>query len=393
MKRLAMLLVLLTLAAPAWSTPKKATIDQLKDLLTSLQKANKTDQETATAIKQVDLTEELTGSTMQSLGSLIPGPLSTEQIYVLQARSALLPPPPAELPADTALDPAAQQALLAKAQDYVSKAFSQLPSLTASRMIARFQDSVEAVHTYTGMNHGTSQDTDPNWQGDDLNIRLVTNITKPVESQGGLEKPPDTKDKTNWGPNNLVASVGPLLTLPQVLQEANASGTLKFLRWELINGKKTAVFSFSVDKKKTKFSVQYCCFPDTDTAGVLTTGAGIGNPQSGGGAPADGNLQTISEWKPFKASAGYRGELFIDPDLGVVVRTITQADFKKSDFVHNESIRTDFGAQSIAGKTLVVPIQSITAAEIVPNGASFAAHYAVRHSFVTQTYSDYKLAQ
>jgi len=75
MKRLAMLLVLLTLAAPAWSTPKKATIDQLKDLLTSLQKANKTDQETATAIKQVDLTEELTGSTMQSLGSLIPGPL------------------------------------------------------------------------------------------------------------------------------------------------------------------------------------------------------------------------------------------------------------------------------------------------------------------------------
>jgi len=135
MKRLAMLLVLLTLAAPAWSTPKKATIDQLKDLLTSLQKANKTDQETATAIKQVDLTEELTGSTMQSLGSLIPGPLSTEQIYVLQARSALLPPPPAELPADTALDPAAQQALLAKAQDYVSKAFSQLPSLTASRTL------------------------------------------------------------------------------------------------------------------------------------------------------------------------------------------------------------------------------------------------------------------
>jgi len=47
---------------------------------------------------------------------------------------------------------------------------------------------------------------------------------------------------------------------------------------------------------------------------------------------------------------------------------------------------------SIGGKVLVVPVRSFTISEVVPNGDSFAAKYAVRHSFVTQDYKDYQLA-
>jgi hypothetical protein len=240
------------------------------------------------------------------------------------------------------------------------------------------------------MNQGTAQDTDPLWQTTNLNVRLVNTATAPVESANGIEKPSSGKDKTNWGANNLITPVTPPLPLPTLLQEATASGSLHFLRWERIADRKVAVFDFAVEKKKSKFGIDYCCFPSSDTAGMLSSGIGISQGAANGGT---GNLQTVSEWKPFKAAAGYHGEIFIDSELGVVLRTITTGDFKKTDFVHSESVRTDFAAQSIAGKTLIVPIQTFTVAEIVPNGDSFAAHYAVRHMFITQTYSGYKLAQ
>ncbi len=390
MKRIGMIALLFLLSAPAWSATRSLTVDQLRQLLADLQKTSKSDDQVATELKSVDLTEELTASTMQSFGNLVPGPLSTEQIYVLQARSAMLPAPAADRPADPAPDPAAQQALLAKAQDYVAKTYSQLPLLTAARMTARFQDGVEAVHSFSGMNHGSAQDSDPLWQTTNPDVRLVNTATAPVESANGIEKPASVKDKTNWGANNLITPVTPPLPLPTLLQEASASGSLKFLRWERIADRKTAVFDFSVDRKKSKFSVNYCCFPSSDTAGMLSSGLGISQGGANGGT---GNLQTVSEWKPFKTTAGFYGEIFIDSELGVVLRTITTGDFKKTDFVHAESVRTDFAAQSIAGKALVVPVQVFTAAEIVPNGDSFAAHYAVRHMFITQTYSNYKPAQ
>ena len=58
MKRLVWILVVLMLASPAWAA-KKLTVQQLKDLLVSLQQDRKTDEEVAAELKQVELTEEL----------------------------------------------------------------------------------------------------------------------------------------------------------------------------------------------------------------------------------------------------------------------------------------------------------------------------------------------
>ena len=82
MKRFGWILVVLMLASPAWAT-KKITVQQLKDLLVSLHQDRKTDADMAAELKQVELTEELTRSAMNSLVSYVSGSLSTEQIYVL----------------------------------------------------------------------------------------------------------------------------------------------------------------------------------------------------------------------------------------------------------------------------------------------------------------------
>src|ERR1035438_1918043 len=97
MKRLGWILVLLMAASPAWAT-KKVNIQQLKDLLVSLQQAKKTDGEVAAELEQLQLTEQLTRATMNALNNFIPGPFSTEQFFVLEAASATLAPPAADLP-------------------------------------------------------------------------------------------------------------------------------------------------------------------------------------------------------------------------------------------------------------------------------------------------------
>ena len=73
-------------------------------------------------------------------------------------------------------------------------------------------------------------------------------------------------------------------------------------------------------------------------------------------------------------------------------RTIVEAEFKPSDFVHYEDIRVDYAPMPIGGKSLYVPVRSFTIAEVVPNADSFASNYAVRHQLVTEDYKDFQAA-
>ncbi len=114
------LFFLLVVVAPSLlsADSKKMTVAQLQDVLTGLHHSQKSDAQVANELKQIELTEELTPAAMNGMVDLVDGPLSTEQMYVLEARSAMLAPPDTDLPKTAPPDPATQQALLAKAQDY-----------------------------------------------------------------------------------------------------------------------------------------------------------------------------------------------------------------------------------------------------------------------------------
>jgi hypothetical protein len=101
------------------------------------------------------------------------------------------------------------------------------------------------------------------------------------------------------------------------------------------------------------------------------------------------NLQFGTTWKDFKTVAGYHGEFFVDPETGVIVRVITQAELKPTDFVHQEQMRIDYGPVQIDGKTCFVPVSSMTFNEVVPNGDNYAARYSVRHTLFLVTYDGY----
>ena len=382
------LLVMLALAGmPAWSA-NKVTVAELKDMLHGMHKAGKSDADVAAALKQLELSEELTRATMNSLSVDVPGPLSTEQIYVFEARSAMLAPPASDIPTASAPDAAAQKAMLDKAADYVSKTYSQLPALSATKTTVRFQDNIEGPALGSGV-HGSAQDVT---RGSGLVspyqfIRYINSTDTHVAIDHGAEKMPAEKDKTPWGANKMIALQAPVASLATVFEEAQGSGSVKFARWEWVNGRQAAVYSFAVAKKKAHLPMDICCFPDVSQGGSIAFNPGAGD--------ASGNVQSNTTYDVhFKNSVPYHGELFIDPDSGMVVRMIAESELKPSDVVHQVDQRIDYGPVTAGGKTLIVPVKAIVDTEVVPNGDSgSAARSSVRRTMFASDYKDYQLGQ
>jgi hypothetical protein len=393
MKRFVCLALLLLLSASGWSAPKKITIAELQEMLQSMHKDSKSDADVALALKQIQLSEQLTRPIMNSLSDVVPGPQTTEQMYVLEARSAMFPTRAEDQPKTPAPDAAAQQALLAKAATYASTTYQQLPSLAVTRTTLRFQDNVESLGQSSGQTGSAKEMSGSSISGiNPFNfVRYIESNDASIGMEHGVESLP--VDKTRWGPNKRIQMMDPYPGLTQVFQEAKDAGAIKWSRWELINDKPVAVFSYQVPKKKGHVSLTVCCFPSLEQAGIanLSNGTGIGGAgrATGGG----GNFQTNTNWQPYKQKdLPYHGELFIDPESGVVVRLVTQMEPKTTDVVHQADIRTDYGPVTVGGKSLILPVRAFVVTQIVVNGEAGAGGYAERNTMFAADYKSYQPA-
>jgi hypothetical protein len=369
MKKLSWILMLL-LATPAMAATKM-TVEQLKQVLAEMKQAGKSDEDVATRLKDVQLTEELTHSAKTSLTPYLPGDLSTEQMFILEGRSAFLPPP-AESTPTPAPDAATQKDILTKASDYLTKAFDQLPAFIASKTVSHYQDDLINTSSSPGLTVNTVNSY----------TRLSEAATKNVESEKGIEKSAE-KDKTAWGQNGQISPPGPMPPLSVLFQEASETGKIGFERWQILQGKRAAVFTFAVDKKKSRYDVIYCCFPKTDTASGVAA--------AGGFAPVPGEIQSVTSYRPFKKTVGYHGELSIDPQDGTILRVIIYAELKPTDYVHQEAVRMDYSPTVVDGKEYVLPLESFTLNEVVPGGESNSIAYSVRHNLFSMMYGNYQL--
>ena len=392
MKRFVCILALAVSALPAWSA-KKISVADLTDMLKSMHDQQKTDADVAAALKQVQLTELLSRDTMNSYTAYSPGPLTNEQIYVLEARSAVLPPPAADLPKTAAPDPAAQKAILDKASAYASKTWAQIPALTATKTTLRFQDNVEAVGSSSGLS-GSAKEvaTGSSFVNPYQFVHYINSTESAYSLDHGIEKLPE--DKTKWGANRMIAIQEPDPSLATVLGDAQNGGTISFLRWEEVNGKPAAVFAYQVPKKKSHLNTNVCCFPNVDQTGVARfSSAAIAGPTGGSGG-ASGNFQTNTDYSNHYKANGvpYHGELFVDPDTGIVVRLITQLELKQTDVVHQLDTRIDYAPAKVGDKDLVLPMKTVVNTEVVPNGDSQSAgKFTTRCTLFTSEYKDFKL--
>jgi hypothetical protein len=399
MKHLVWIFAVLMLASPAWAA-KKLTVQQLKDQLVTLQQDRKTDQEVAAVLKQVELTEELTRADLNKIVDFAPGKHTIEQIYVLEARSAVLPPPASDMPATPVPDAVVQKAILDKAVDYAAKYYAQLPTLTATKTTLRFQDDMKTIDACSGMVGCARGAVDSSSFSHQASfIHYINSVDTPIASQHGREFMPSKQDKTPWGANGMITLQETDPSLSVILQDAQAAGSIQWLRWELINGKRAAVYSFKVPITNSRLGVDACCFPTSIQTGRAkffnaTSAAVVAEceaPSNGAGG-AVGNFQTITVYdQHFKTTVPYHGEFFVDPETGIVVRLITQAEFKASDLVQSEDKRIDYGPVMVNTKALVLPVRTVINTVVAPNGDSGAATYTTRRTLFTSEYKNYQL--
>ncbi|MGA8729270.1 MAG: hypothetical protein WB608_11015 [Terracidiphilus sp.] len=356
MKWLGWALLLLMAASPA-AAVKKITVQQLKDLLVSLQQANKTDAEVASELMQVELTEELTRSTMNDVANSVPGPQSSVQMYVLEIHSAELPPPASNLPSTPVPDVAAQKAILDKAIDYATTTYAQLPHLSATKTTLRFEEEWPKIDSGTiqAASQKTLFDLDRRQLG--RVIRFVKSTDIPVDLQNGAEHDLLPADKTHWGENGQITLLGQEPALANVVKEAQVTGKIDWLRWETVNGVQTAVYAFAVGKKETHYAVDYCCFRQEMTEGIQQM-------HSSALSEHNSRLDT-SSWESRKATVPYHGEIFVDPETGIVVRLVIQADFKPSEAIRQEDQRIDYAPVKLGEKTIVLPVRTLISAATI----------------------------
>ena len=345
MRKMFLLLWIVAFVVTPSHASTKVTVEQLATLLHDFHEQKKPDEAVATKLKELELSEQLSLATMNSFALDQPGPLTITQIRILGVESALLPPPPSDLPSDPAPERGAQAAIMSRALDYAAKEYAQLPKLSAEKQTIRFQNGVTQIHTNSGTfsNFGSGE---PGMNAVNPYLLMLGEHTETVESQNGIELTPAVaKHKDPASQNGQISQGGAGLVLGVSLVDA-AKGDLSWLRWELVNGKKTAVFSFAVPKKQSHYKVNYCCFP------VMANIGGAGAVNQGTNMPAimaqPGG--TATSFKSFKADPGYHGELFVDPETGTIVRLITKADLKPTDLVQQEDIRVDYGPVEVAGK-------------------------------------------
>ena len=172
--------------------------------------------------------------------------------------------------------------------------------------------------------------------------------------------------------------------------DAQASGTLAFSRWETINGRPAAVFSFSVDQKKARMPIDICCFPTVSQTGIAQFySPTIGALNGLGGGGATGNMQINTKWHTYKKSVPFHGSISIDPQTGTIVRLVTVADFGNGDYVHAQNERIDFAPVQVGKRAFVVPVKTFIQSEVVPQGDSGVGGNTTRHTYLISEFRSY----
>jgi hypothetical protein len=276
-----------------------------------------------------------------------------------------------------------------------------VPPLTATKTTLRFQDNMEVVEACSGLS-GCAKDasTSNAISASTALIHFINTTETPVAIEHGREIPPAKKDKTPWGANKMIALLEPDPSLSAILQEAQAAQSIQWLRWQLVNGKQAAVYSFKVPAKDSSFAVDVCCFPtrtQTGTASFYTnvTAKSVAGSAAapGGGGGAAGNFQTNTSYdQHFKARAPYHGEIFIDQAMGIVVRLNLQAEFKASDDVQQEDWRIDYLPMRVGAQAVLLPTKTFLSTTVIPNGTSGAGKFSTRRTLFTTEFKDYKPA-
>ena len=297
-------------------TARRVTVEQLDHVLAAA--SHESDADLARQLSSLELTERLSTTKLSSWTASLRGKKARQALVAIADVSAFLDPPAAEIRRDAAPDLTAQQVIVSRAVDYLNNTIPKLPNFSATRATVRYEETPQFINAsipigYRPLNVAASS----------KETVLYRNGKEVVDFSGDKGK----KRKVEDGHLVTYGVFGPLLG---AVTDAIGSG-LSWGRWEVGAGAPHAVFHYEIPAQKSRYQVGACCLPD----GLTRTGA-------------------------FETTAGYHGEIAIDPASGAILRLELVAEMKSTTPLVRSDIMIEYGPREIGGKTYICPVKSIS---------------------------------
>jgi len=309
---------LLVLAWPVCCAGGLRPID-IGQLGSIVQAAGRADDETARYLAGSQLTERLTDITLARLLGESPGPRTSGALQSLAAESAFLSAPQAEWPLQESPTLVEQRSIIDRAVEYATGYVRSLPDFLCTIETRRFDDAPRPGDRTAPWGRFHPRDT------------IVSELTfasaresyavRTVNGRPPRDNKP-TGGLTTWGEFG-----------PQMAELLLGKGDAGF-RWnhvETLDGKRVAVFDYSVDAAHSRYVVSWCCG---------------------------------------KAMVAYRGQILINPDSGALVRLTREAVGLPADSgMAAVRMAVDYGLVEIGGRLYMCPWRSIATSYEVAHSA------------------------
>ena len=320
----------------AQATGRQLTVEELRRMLSDHLSERKSDGDIARQIGDLQLTEQLTGSTVDRLAHEFSlGPKTLLALELLADSSEFLEPPSEERLKKSTPSIFVQQSIIRSAVEYVAGAKQRLPNLIATRITQSFDDgplvvsaqgsSSQRLHLHSAgifkreitYRNGHEVADDPN----QVSTRTMRHANAPSRL-------------SSWG------EFGPLLVT--VISDAS-KGRLIWYRWEKTAGGVAAVYEYHVPQNVSHYVVNYCC-----VRGPI--GTDLAQPWHN--APGDSP-------NSYTGTPGYHGKLYLDPESGAILKLTLQTELDPSDAITRTDIAVEYNRVETGGKLYVCPVRSV----------------------------------
>jgi hypothetical protein len=310
MSRLRRARVLLVTCAVAFAQQRQMTVAQLVSFIRSSIQLRQDDRQVADVVRRIKLANRLDDKTVEELEGMGVGPRTTIALKQLEVASASLapPPPPAPKPAVVLLpapDPLEQKRVLGEVTETALSYVQSLPNFICVQITRRH---IDPSGTETWKPDGVIQeqlsyvDHHEDYKVVMVNDRLVTGMTH---------------DKV--GGNRSSGEFGSML---EDIFDSSSNTKFEWQRWATLRGRRMHVFSFTILKPYSKYSIR-----------------------------DDASGQTIVP--------GYHGLIYADRDTLRVMRITMECDDIPANFSVREATEVlDYDFVNISGEKFLLPLKA-----------------------------------
>ncbi len=300
---------------------EKITVEQLEDKLAAAH--GKHDKDLAKQLGGMQLIERLNSQRLAKMQAGLPGEKSRQALLVLADASVFLHLPAAEIPATAEPDADAQKLILRKAGEYLAASIHKLPDFFAEKTTTRFHD-LKVLELSEGA-APVVREHQP--------FQLLDSFSNGVSYRGGQEvdEANGKNQKTLPRPANGMVNWGVFGPLLRIAMTDISKGRAEWGHWEQRETGPVAVFSYSIPKAASTYTVKYCCY---------------GTPNTG--------------LRPFETVPPFHGEIAIDAATGAVYRLVLITELSPSDPIFQAATMVEYEPIEIGGRTYICPRKSVT---------------------------------